>query len=206
MARKKEKVKLIKYLDNLTLKDKILMTFSVMAFLLVIVYLIVLSPTRNNINNVTQSINTLNSQKDQLIIQNKKSDELTKKLYSEENEYNNLLKNIPKTEEQARLVKNIVQIEKKENLKMQNLKFNVIYPKQENNKIVEMHQAILQVSGGYKNILELVNLLQQNKRKLIINSVQVQKNNMQSGDANQTFEGNITFSYFNLNLNEKNKK
>ena len=206
MARKKEKVKLIKYLDNLTLKDKILMTFSVMAFLLVIVYLIVLSPTRNNINNVTQSINTLNSQKDQLIIQNKKSDELTKKLYSEENEYNNLLKNIPKTEEQARLVKNIVQIEKKENLKMQNLKFNVINPKQENNKIVEMHQAILQVSGGYKNILELVNLLQQNKRKLIINSVQVQKNNMQSGDANQTFEGNITFSYFNLNLNEKNKK
>lgn len=201
---KKEKSKLIEYLTNLSLKEKVLATFSIMAFLLVLVYLSAISPINSSITNTNNLIENLSIQKSQLEVQNSESNKLTKEIYLSNEKYNNLINGIPKREEQANLLNSIASIENEAKVTMKNTNF--VDKSLNNNSSVAIYEANIEVEGSYKNIVDFINLLQNNKRKLVVESAKIGlKDSSNIDKENSEFSGNIIINYFYLKNSENNK-
>ncbi|MGL5416513.1 MAG: type 4a pilus biogenesis protein PilO [Clostridium sp.] len=185
----------INYLIDLSLREKIILTISVILFLFLIFYLGAIKPIDKSINSTGKNIKSLENQKSTLLINSQKSNETAKDIYYANEKLKELKSEIPQSEEQVTLLNSLINMEKASDVTMEKMTF-VNDGKSEDGSL-NIYGANIIVSGSYENILGFIKLLENNNRKLQVKEVTINE-----GEKNYT--GNINLNYFSLN-NEGNK-
>ncbi|MGL4849787.1 MAG: type 4a pilus biogenesis protein PilO [Clostridium sp.] len=180
----------ITYLIDLSLREKIILTISVVLFLFLIFYIGALSPIEKGRINAEKNIKNLEMQKDSLLVKSGKSDKVAKDIYYANEKLANLKNEVPKSEEQVTLLNSIINMEKGSGVKM--IKTSFTKDGKSEDGSLNIYGANISVSGNYENILEFVKLLEENNRKLQVKEVNINK-------GVKDYSGDISLNYFALN-------
>lgn len=232
MGKVKKESKFLKYLKELKRKEKLLLFISILIFTFIAIELFIVKPLKNKGNLLQEESNTLNGEKIDLLNEINREDELETKLNTITYNYNKILKTLPKTERQADVIKNLVEVSKNSNIKLMDITFenqsqvlgDKLYNESLNNNTkntniteenknlnknsVMANNALVVVNGKFKDIINFVKKIENQKRKININEIKIEKNNMDlsgNNDMNNILQASIKIEYYNLNYKENEK-
>ncbi|MGL4876327.1 MAG: type 4a pilus biogenesis protein PilO [Clostridium sp.] len=180
----------LNYLIALSLREKIILTGSMILFLVLIFYIGAIKPVNKGKNNAESSIKSLEMKKDSLLTENKNSDKTATDIYYAEEKLESLKSEVPKSEKQVTLLNNIISMEKGSHVGLDKISFSNDGKTEDGS--LNIYGASLSVTGNYKEILTFIKMLEGNKRKLQVKEVTVSKNP-------KNYTGNINLNYFSIN-------
>lgn len=212
--------KLLKYIKNLSRKEKYLLFISILIFTFIFIELVFVSPLNKKNYRYSQEVSELKGEKEKIVNTIRIKDELQEKLNKLNLIYNKKLVLFPKTEKQAEVLKSCIDFSKASGTSINEISFNDNCESSLTNKSNEnddksekiedkdnivTNSITVDLTGGFNNIMKFLEYIQKDKRSMDIENVQLSGDNDNSIKGVTDIRAVITVHYYNLNYLEKEK-
>lgn len=198
-AKKKKENKVKLSLKNLSLREKILLLISAIIFIFLIGDFVFIKPIMLKSVDLQNEISNLNLEKAQGITSNDTNNRLINEYNLDEEKYNSLMKEFENNIKQEELVKELIQLGKKNGIQIKDITFEKGQEEVTAKKIIN-NSGTIDIQGEYSNILNFIEGVQNSNNEVLINGVNIAQNNTDINQINTSKEYNATINinYFNI--------
>ncbi|MEG1001775.1 type 4a pilus biogenesis protein PilO [Clostridium sp.] len=224
MKKIKKKSKILSYLKGLKKREKLLLFMSVLIFTFILIEQALIKPLKTKQLSLQNNISKNETNKVEIIDKIAKKDMLYQELEIVKNDYDKAIKEFPKTEKQADIIKNITDTSILVGVSISN--FNFINdanlkeetsnssddetlleddkekkPENNNEDSIITHSFMITVNGDFNSIVEFMKKIESMPRQISVTGVKISNN---PSDGNK-LQGIITANYYSLNYKEKER-
>ncbi|MGL4570693.1 MAG: type 4a pilus biogenesis protein PilO [Clostridium sp.] len=224
MKKIKKESKVLCYLKGLKKREKLLLFMSILIFTFIVIEQALIKPLKTKQLSLQNSISKKETNKVEIIDKIAKKDMLYQELEIVKGDYDKAIKEFPKTEKQADIIKNITDTSTLSGVSISNFNFindsnlkeddnnssddEILLEDNKENKIeknseddIITHSFMITVNGDFNSIVNFMKKVEEMPRQISITGVKISND---PSNVNK-LQGIITASYYSLNYKEKER-